>query len=352
MNEAIKNIPICIIGAGAIVKEAHLPAYALAGFTVKGITNRNITKANDLAQQFNIPNVYGSLDEMIDANENNIVYDFALPASEIVSVLEKLPQGATVLIQKPMGENMAEAKAILELTQQKQMLAGVNFQMRFAPFVQEARRMIRDGEIGVVADVEVYVNVYTPWNLWNFLSDKPRMEINYHSIHYVDLIRSLLGEPRKIYARTFKHPGSMQLASVRSNIIMDYGDALRAAVHTNHNHDFGYTHQQSYIKIEGTKGAIKVSFGALIDYPRGVPDRFEYIIHNEKEKPMWHNKHVEGSWFPHAFIGTMEQILLAKAGIIEKPENSVDDAFETMRCVEAAYISSESGGIHLSDVFS
>ena len=90
-----------------------------------------------------------------------------------------------------------------------------------------------------------------------------------------------------------------------------------------------------------------MGFGVLIDYPHGVPDSFEYVILKEGEAPVWQLKTINGTWFPHAFIGTMEQMLLTKSGLIEKPENSVDDAFETMRCVEAAYESSSVGGIKL-----
>ena len=347
MNIDYKNIPICIIGAGAIVRDAHLPAYQIAGFRVKGITNRKKEKAEALASEFGIPAIYESISEMVAAKGNSVVYDFALPASEIMQVLELLPVGATVLIQKPLGENIQEAKAILNLTQEKQMVAGVNFQMRFAPYILEAKRMIANGALGEIADIEVYVNVHTPWSLWDFLFSKPRMEINYHSVHYIDLIRSFIGNPQKIYARTFKHPQSRQLASVRTNIIMDYGDALRATIHTNHNHNYGYEHQQSYLKIEGTNGAIKIGFGVLIDYPRGVPDIFEYVLLNNDETPVWQTKSIAGSWFPHAFIGTMEQMLLTKSGVIARPENSVEDAFETMRCVEAAYQSNESGGFSI-----
>ncbi|MFT4095085.1 MAG: Gfo/Idh/MocA family oxidoreductase [Niabella sp.] len=338
------NIPICIIGAGGIVSDAHLPAYKIAGFHVKGITNRNMDKAKHLALQFHIPEVYQSVEEMVTANGTDVIYDFALPASEIINVILQLPEGATVLIQKPLGESIEEAKNILDLVNKKKITAGVNFQMRFAPFIAAAKQMIANNEIGDITDIEVYVNVYTPWNLWNFLFSKPRMEINYHSVHYVDLIRSFLGTPDRIFARTFKHPQSVQLASVRTNIIMDYGDLLRATIHTNHNHHYGYKNQQSYVKIEGTKGAIKIGFGALIDYPHGVPDSFQYITLNAKEEASWKEKTIEGTWFPHAFIGTMEQMQLVKKGLIAKTENDITDAFETMACVEAAYKDSEKGG--------
>jgi len=341
------NIPICIIGAGGIVADAHLPAYKIANYTVKGIVNRNTAKAVALAEKFGIEKVYDSLEEMVTDNGTEVIYDFALPASEIINVLERLPDEATVLIQKPYGESLDEAKAIHKLAYQKHLQAGVNFQMRFAPYILEAKRMIADGLLGDIVDIEVYINVHTPWNLWEFLFVKERMEINYHSIHYVDLIRSFLGNPKKVLARTFKHPQALQLASVKSNIIMDYGDLVRAVIHTNHNHNYSPQKQESYVKIEGTKGAIKIGFGALINYPHGIPDTFEYI-HLEDGVAEWKTKPLHGTWFPHAFIGTMREMQRAKARIIQKPENSIDDALMTMACVEAAYISNEKDGIAVS----
>ena len=40
--------PIGIIGAGGIVRDAHLPAYKLAGFQVFGITDTDVSRAHDL----------------------------------------------------------------------------------------------------------------------------------------------------------------------------------------------------------------------------------------------------------------------------------------------------------------
>jgi predicted dehydrogenase len=171
------------------------------------------------------------------------------------------------------------------------------------------------------------------------------VEILYHSIHYIDLIRNLLGNPQTVYAKTTKHAAMPELASVRSNIIMDYGDLVRANILTNHCHNYGEPKQQSYIKIEGSKGAVIINFGALINYPRGAADSFEYILQEGDEIPQWRTMHIEGSWFPHAFIGSMEQLLLAAAGLQDKPDNSAADCIHTMACLEAAYISSAQGGI-------
>ena len=132
--------------------------------------------------------------------------------------------------------------------------------------------------IGELHDVEVRVTCHMPWEIWTFLFGIPRMEVLYHSIHYVDLVRSFLGEPAGVYCKTVKHPRQMQLASTRTAIAFDYGDVKRATITTNHGHDFGPRHQESYFKLEGTEGAIKGRIGVNLDYPRGAPDNLEYCV--------------------------------------------------------------------------
>lgn len=344
------NFPIYIIGAGGIVNEAHLPAYKIAGFNVQGIFDINIDKARSTADTFSIPSCFTSLDEMIAAAPANAIFDVAVPGSQTIPVLSKLPAGSSVLVQKPMGENFGQARQILELCRTRNLLSAINFQLRYAPYILAAKDFINKGLLGELNDIEVNVNVYTPWHLWDFLAESPRVEILYHSIHYIDLIRNLLGDPRSVYAKTTKHPSMPQLASVRSNIIMDYGEMIAANILTNHCHNYGVPKQQSYIKIEGSKGAIKISFGALIDYPRGSADCFEYVLLEEGKEPKWSEIKVEGSWFPHAFIGSMAQLMLAAEGAIDRPDNSTEDCIHTMACVEAAYLSSRHGGIPISSI--
>lgn len=339
--------PIVIIGAGGIVNTAHLPAYKLAGYQVAGIYDVNKEKAQETAANFNIPQVYDSLQQAVDHAADAVVFDVAVPGAEIMNILQQLPARATVLMQKPMGNDFKAAQEILQLTRDKQMMAGVNFQLRYAPYIKAVRQLIRQGAIGELCDIEVHVNVFTPWHLWTFLFESPRVEILYHSIHYIDLVRSFLGNPFGMYAKTVRHPNMFQLASVRSNIIMDYGDMVRANILTNHCHQFGLKHQASYIKFEGTRGAIKVTLGVLINYPQGMPDTIEYVSMNGPGAGEWKTVPVEGTWFPHAFMGSMEQMMLAVNKEIAEPDNSVEDCIDTMACVEAAYKSSEQGGMPL-----
>ena len=337
---------IYIIGAGGIVNDAHLPAYALSRFHVGGIYDIHEDRARATANKFDISTIFGTLDSLIDQARPNTVFDVAVPATSVLDVLKKLPVRSNVLIQKPMGSNLEDAFEILELTRTKQQTAAINFQLRYAPSILQARKMIGEGIIGTLCDIEVNVNVYTPWHLWTFLYEASRVEILYHSIHYIDLIRSFCGNPQSVYAKTLKHPDMPQLASVRSTIIMDYGEILRAMIHTNHTHSFGDKHQHAYIKLEGTKGAIRISLRILKNYPLDEADQFEYVCQDERGRGNWESLKIEGSWFPHAFAESMRELMIAiDQG--RRPGHSVEDSIYTMACVEAAYQSSEAGGVRL-----
>ena len=335
--------PIISIGAGGIVRDAHYPAYQQAGFTVVGLYDVNAARAAEMAARFNVPKVYGSLQDALTKAPADAVFDVAVPAVALLDILPHIPDGRAVLIQKPMGETLADARKVRELCRRKSLIAAVNFQMRYAPYILAARSLIEQGAIGEVHDMEVRVTVYTPWQLWSFLEGISRVEILYHSIHYLDLIRAFLGEPDGIYAKTAKHPKQSKLANTRTSMALDYGDTLRANIQTNHGHEFGPRHQESYVKWEGTRGAINIRLGVLLNYPMGEPDAFEYCVLDEGQAPVWQTVSINGTWFPDAFIGSMASLMRYVEGSDKMLPTSVEDAIKTMALVEAAYESSAHG---------
>lgn len=341
--------PIVIIGAGGIVKDAHLPAYRQEGFKVHGITNRTLIRAKSLAEEFDIQNVFSTVEEAVEGSPDNAVYDVALMPGQFVDTLKKLPDGAAVLIQKPMGDYVDQTLEILDICRRKKLKAAINCQLRFAPFVMAARDMIDRGLIGELYDIEVRVTVETPWNLFPNVMYHPRLEIQQHSVHYVDMLRSFLGDPSGIWARTCGNSYT-DLSSTRTSMNLDYGDKLRASISTNHDHRFGPRHQESFIKWEGSKGVIKAQFGLLKNYPVGEKDSFEYCILEEGKSPEWKTVELEGSWFPEAFVGSMAAVMRYVEGSEESLPTSVEDVAKSMACVEAAYESSANGSTPIPEI--
>ena len=267
--------PIVIIGAGDIVRDAHLPAYRQAGFAVAGIFDLDRGVAEARAREFGLPRVFATMAEATAVP--GAVFDLATPPKAHETVLEQLPDNAAVILQKPMGRTLDAARRIVELCERKKLLAAVNFQFRFSTYMLAIQDLIRRGELGDLVDVEVRLNLLTPWDTFPFLQEEPRVEILIHTVHYLDVIRHFLGDPRRVHARTVKHPKFTSLASTRSSIILDYGDLVRCCLSINHCHPFGPRHSAASIRIEGTDGCAVATLGLLLDYPRGLPDRLEVI---------------------------------------------------------------------------
>jgi predicted dehydrogenase len=339
--------PIVMIGAGGIVRDAHLPAYKKAGFPVAAVVDVSREKAEALAAEFAIPFATNSIAEAIRYAPRDAIFDVAVPAKAIPAILPQLPDGAAVLIQKPMGDTLAEAVAILKLCRSKSLIAAVNFQLRWAPNMLAARALAATGALGELHDMEVSISVHMPWELWSFLKTAPRLEILYHSIHYVDLVRSWFGNPLGVYAKTVKSPRTAELAATKTVITFDYGDDKRVFIASNHSHDLHAKMQRSFVQWEGVSGAMRAQMGVNLDYPIGRPDNLEYILRGD---PDWTTAPVTGNWFPDAFIGSMGSLQSFVQGEAPTLPTSVEDAIDTMRVVEAAYLSSERGGVALPQI--
>ncbi|MGH9534033.1 MAG: Gfo/Idh/MocA family protein [Terriglobales bacterium] len=354
--------PIILIGAGGIAHDAHLPAYRKAGFPVVGVCDLDPAKAAVLAGQFGIPRVFTTVSDAARQAPPEAVFDLAVPAPALAGVIAALPPGRAALLQKPLGESLAEAQALAALCHRRQLRAAVNFQLRYAPNMLAARERIAAGMLGRLHAMEARVNVYMPWQLWRFLARHPRVEVLYHSIHYLDLIRSFLGDPIGVYAKTLRHPATPAMGPTRSAIILDYGEQFLVTVSATHHNVFGPEHQESFIRWEGTRGMMIAQMGVNLDYPAGRPDTLEFFTLEQPAPepavlapappgsasppatPAWRSAPLAGNWFPDAFIGSMASLMRWADDAACPAPTAVADAVRTMALVEAAYESSAAGG--------
>jgi predicted dehydrogenase len=329
--------PIVIIGAGGIVRAAHLPTYRSLGFPVAGVFDEQPDAARSTADAFAVDTVFPTLDAA--SASRDAIFDLAVPGDQILGILARLPRGAAVLIQKPMGPDLEAARAIRACCRDRDLTAAINFQLRFSPNVLALRDLLTRGGLGTVVDVEVRIVIDQPWHRWSFLKTATRLEVPYHSIHYLDVIRWLVGDPSGVHCRVVRHPALAGFADTRSSIILDYGDRVRCSLTLNHTHRAGPRYRSSQMVIEGVDSAARLTWGVNLDYPAGPPDTMEIA-----RDGAWTDVRLRGSWFITGFEGPMSNLQRVVAGEDKALVSPVDDAIRTMAVVEACYTSSESGG--------
>lgn len=344
-----REMGIGFVGAGEIVRGCHLPAYRMAGFRVIGIYDRDRAKAEALAREFDIGTVFDSVEQLASHPDVEIA-DIAVPAQYQVEIVRQLaPYRLHLLCQKPLAEDYAAASEIEALCREAGVKAAVNQQMRWAPGIQASRKAVKQGWIGEPYQGAIQVHVTTPWELWGWLAQTERLEIMYHSIHYLDAIRYVLGKPPKsVFADGSRFPGAVSVrGETRTTIQLLYEDEMRGLVYDNHTNVAEPGDWFATFRFDGTEGVVKGTNGTMYNYPVGQADTV--ALYSKRLQPHgWYEPELEGRWYPHAFIGSMGELMRAIEEDRE-PENSVKDNLFTMKTVFAAYRSMELGRAVLLD---
>lgn len=335
------RLPIAIVGAGEIVEVAHLPAYAAHGLPIAGIYDQDRARAEWVATKFGIAKVYDSAAE-IAADKNIGVVDIAVvPWAQPELAEQMMRAGKHLLCQKPLALETSVAETLVEKAEAAGLQLAVNMQLRFDEGIAAAKAMVEAGWIGEPIAMSFHVHIYTPWENWPWVQASKRLDLNYHTIHYLDATRFVLGDPEAAFATLSRLPGQAEIGDTRSTCVLVYGGERRAVLDVFHKNMDGQPRAE--FRIDGVEGSIRGTLGLLYDYPRGRPDTLE-IFSRVLPTDGWLPYPVTRRWLPDAFIGPMASLLGAVANGTPMVTAGRDN-LGTLRLVDALYRSHETRSV-------
>jgi predicted dehydrogenase len=323
---------IAFIGCGGIVNYGHIPAYRANGFNLVGGYDLNKEAAEKTVQTHGLEKVYESLDDLLlDANIQ-IVDIAVLPWAQRDIVEKAVAAGKHLLCQKPFSSNYADAVEMAALAQQAGLKIAVHQQFRWSSIIQATRALILEGWLGDILDVQVQVSIHTPWDMWPWLASQPHLEVIFHSIHYLDALRFLFGEPALVTSRHTRHPAQKARGETKTITIWEYASGLQILVAVCH---FDWSPGlYSILRVLGTDGLIEGTIGTNYDYPKGRSDTIQFTSRSHLQRNF--STTLPGKWIPDAFYGPMASLMEAiQTG--REPLTSAKDNLGTLRVVEAAY---------------
>ena len=201
------DVGIGVVGAGFIVRDCHLVAYAEAGFRVVGITSRTIETAQEVAALRGIPQVYRTLEEMLDDPAVEVV-DIAVPPNEQPGVIRRIlahPRRVRgILAQKPLAMSYAEAAPLVEACERAGVLLQVNQNMRYDPSVRALKTLLDEGRLGEPVLATIELRAIPHWMPW--AREGRSLSTFVMSIHHLDTFRYWLGDPARVLASTRPDP--------------------------------------------------------------------------------------------------------------------------------------------------
>jgi predicted dehydrogenase len=325
-----KDWGIGCVGAGWIMSDVHLAAYDLAGFEVVAIASRTREHAREVAARWAIPTVHDTWQALL-ADPRVRVVDVAYPPHlqlEIVREAVRHEHIAGVLLQKPLAPNLAEAQEIVRLCDEAGIVCAVNQNMRYDQSIRALKSLLEDGHLGAPLVAEIVTNTDAHWQA--YIQQYRRVVLLNLSVHHLDVMRYLFGDPERIMVSARPDPKlDFPHTDGSAFYVLEYADGLRAVGLDN---CCTWTDPRIDWRVEGTAGTAKGSIGWPKSYDS--PSTIEYALRAEPER--WHRPRWDERWFPHAFVGTMAQLLTALEQGVE-PAISGRDNLKTMALVEAAY---------------
>ena len=164
----------------------------------------------------------------------------------------------------------------------------------------------RRGDLGEIVFAQIDMHAIPHWQ--GFLEGYDRLTLSNMSVHHLDALRFLFGDPDEVTSLTrpdprtkFAHTDGIVMSTLRfpSGLLAvsleDVWSGPRAE---------GYEDDQHIDwRVEGTEGVAKGTIG----WPTGAPSTLSYAS-QKSTGGKWVTPDWETMWFPHAFIGVMEQL--------------------------------------------
>ena len=345
-----KGYSIGCIGGGMIMSEVHLEAYRQAGFKVNAIASRNVEKTRLIAARYGIARVHETPRELIADPEIEIV-DLAYPPDQQPALIRfalKQKHIKAILAQKPLALSLKEAIKLRDEAKAAGKVLSVNQNMRFDQSMRVLKQIIDAGELGEIIFAQIDMHAIPHWQ--TFLAQYDRLTLSNMSVHHLDVLRFLFGEPKEITSQSrqdprtaFKHKDGIVVSTIKFKngvLALSLEDVWSGPREEGYDDDIFIAW-----RVEGTDGVAKGTIG----WPDGKPSTLTY---NSRKTTggKWVTPQWETTWFPHAFIGVMEQLQYALKAR-KTPELNVADNVKTMALVEAGYRSMAEGRtIKLSEI--
>lgn len=145
----MKNINAAIIGLG-FVGRAHWEALRRLDVTIQGVLDSTPERTKASRDALGLPRGYASLEELAADPSLHVVHLCTPNNEHFQEASQLLRAGKHVICEKPLALDSRESAALVSLAKETGRVGGVSYNLRYYPLCQEARALIRKGEIGQV----------------------------------------------------------------------------------------------------------------------------------------------------------------------------------------------------------
>jgi len=295
----MKKIKTAIVGTGFMGKVHAENVRRLGNVEIAAVVGSRPETARKFADSIGVEFATSNLSEVLANKEIDAVHICTPNVDHFPMSLAAIEAGKAVLCEKPMTMTAEEARQLVAAAKEKNVVNGVQHNLRYYPNVQQIRQMIKAGDLGEILVVQgTYSQDWLLYDTdWNWRLDaksngKLRVMGDIGS-HWMDMIQHLTGQSitavcaeLSIFHKTRKRPkGSVETFSGKKLAPADYESF---PIETE---DFGMV----LLHLgERTRGSFTVNQMAA-----GCKNRFEFQIFGTKASVAWNQEQPDTLWIGH-----------------------------------------------------
>ncbi|GFG49325.1 oxidoreductase [Mycolicibacterium agri] len=207
----IEKIRVGLVGAG-FVAPMHVRGWRAAGADVAAVVSED-ADIRQRADALGISDVFPTVAAMLDAGAVDVLDVASPPATHHRYVELAVERGLPVMCQKPLADNLEDARAIARTAAAARAPVMVHENWRFRSWYRALHDVLATGELGDVhwarlamrfaGTVTTARHPEVPYSLDRqpFFADAQPLLVLESVIHQIDIARFLFGEPTDVYAR-------------------------------------------------------------------------------------------------------------------------------------------------------
>ncbi|HET9052389.1 MAG TPA: Gfo/Idh/MocA family oxidoreductase [Candidatus Dormibacteraeota bacterium] len=346
------SITVGFIGLGYAATALHLPGLRrMPGVRVIGGADTDARRRAEWIREDAGP-AFTDLQQLLD-RAPDVVVVCTPPHLHAEHCIRSFEAGAHVVCEKPFVENVAEADRVLAGAAGARRQVAVNHEFRYMPIFSELVPKLGEPEIGRPVFVScVQFMDLVPWEEavpWR--ASMANRSLFEGGVHLIDLIQSLVGRlPRTVTSHTSAGLDPTRTADAIHLVTLDYGGGLLAQVTIDRLCRAGTRYVD--LRVDCERASLRSSFGGRAMLQVGVKrgERPGVRVDFGLEGLAWAERGLRRTFIArnprHSAARATEALW---AGVLEawrrgeEPPTAAQNIRQTIRIVEAAYASAQSG---------
>jgi predicted dehydrogenase len=194
------RVALAIVGAG-LIGQRHARLVAASQDAALAAIVDPAPSAAEVARQYGAP-LFASIDDMLASQQPDGMIVATPNQMHVANALAGIDAGIPVLVEKPIADDLAEARRLVEAAERANVPLAVGHHRRHNPKIVAAKAIVSSGRLGRIVSVHASFWLAKPDAYFDvaWRRAKGGGPVLINLIHDIDLLRHLCGEVEDVQA--------------------------------------------------------------------------------------------------------------------------------------------------------